>query len=166
MDSIGADDAMRALDTAMRGVEANVVVLPVLPGAIGVAMFADVTPAVSDIDGSAESSLPGLVGLDLGDAADTAAWVAQQVRGAVAAELGLPEAEVDPRVPLAEIGVDSIMTVALRRQLEKRTGLSLPPTLLWEHPTAAAVTNRIAELLTPPQSGAQDESAALVSRLP
>ena len=71
------------------------------------------------------------------------------MRSAVAAELGLPEAEVDPRLPLVEIGVDSIMTVALRRQLEKRTGLSLPPTLLWEHPTAAAVTARIVEMLAP-----------------
>ena len=50
-------------------------------------------------------------------------------------------------MPLVEIGVDSIMTVAVRRQLEKQTGLALPPTLLWEHPTAAAVTARIVELL-------------------
>jgi 6-methylsalicylic acid synthase len=41
------------------------------------------------------------------------------------------------------------MTVRLRRQLEKQTGLSLPPTLLWEHPTAAAVTARIIELMAP-----------------
>lgn len=166
MDTIGADDAMRALDAAMRGAEANVVVLPLLPGAVEVAMFAGVAPSVSDIGDSAESSLPGSVGLGPEDAADIADWVAHQVRGAVAAELGLPEAEVDPRVPLVEIGVDSIMTVALRRQLEKRTGLSLPPTLLWEHPTAAAVSTHITELLTPPQSGAQDRGAALVSRLP
>nr|WP_234897747.1 acyl carrier protein [Mycolicibacterium vanbaalenii] len=68
---------------------------------------------------------------------------------AVAHELGLPAGDVDARVPLVETGVDSIMTVALRRSLEKRTGLALPPTLLWEHPTAAAVTARIVELLTP-----------------
>ncbi|PRC62159.1 hypothetical protein C6A85_04565, partial [Mycobacterium sp. ITM-2017-0098] len=48
----------------------------------------------------------------------------------------------DPRVPLVETGVDSIMTVALRRALEKRTGLVLPPTLLWEHPTAVGKVDK------------------------
>jgi 6-methylsalicylic acid synthase len=40
------------------------------------------------------------------------------------------------------------MTVGLLRTLEKQTGLSLPPTLLWEYPTAAAVSERIVELLS------------------
>ena len=75
--------------------------------------------------------------------------LAQRVLAAVAAQLGLTEADVNPDLPLVELGVDSIMTVRLRRQLEKQTGLVLPPTLLWEHPTAAAVTARIVEMLTP-----------------
>ncbi|MGV0801536.1 acyl carrier protein, partial [Mycolicibacterium elephantis] len=73
--------------------------------------------------------------------------IAEHVIAAVASQLGLPEGDVDAGVPLVEIGVDSIMTVGLLRRLEKQTGLSLPPTLLWEHPTAAAVSARIAELL-------------------
>ena len=72
------------------------------------------------------------------------------VVAAVAAQLGLPDADVDTGLPLVEIGVDSIMTVGLLRQLEKQTGLSLPPTLLWEYPTAAAVSGRITELLVSP----------------
>ncbi len=44
MGTIGADDAMRALDSAMRSDDANVVVLPVLPGAAAVPMLADVAP--------------------------------------------------------------------------------------------------------------------------
>ncbi|CAN5400450.1 phthiocerol type I polyketide synthase PpsA [soil metagenome] len=140
MDTVGADDALRALDVAVQTDRAHVVVLPVLPGAAGVPMLADVAPCAAT-----ESEVTvGPVGP--GDA-DTAEWAAQQVLAAVAAELGLPEDGVDPRRPLVEIGVDSIMTVAVRRQLEKHTGLSLPPTLLWEHPTAAAVTARIVELL-------------------
>jgi len=77
---------------------------------------------------------------------DIGEWVAQQVVEAVAHELGLSASDVELRVPLVETGVDSIMTVALRRALEKRTGLALPPTLLWEYPTAAAVSARIVEL--------------------
>jgi 6-methylsalicylic acid synthase len=141
MGTVGADDAMRALDTVMRGEEPNVVVLPVLPGAAAVPMLSDVAPTGGDDVDDALPAGPGDADLD--------EWVAREVAAAVAAELGLPESDVDPRVPLVEAGVDSIMTVALRRALEKRTGLTLPPTLLWEHPTAAAVTERIIDLLTP-----------------
>ncbi|NVN51566.1 type I polyketide synthase [Mycolicibacterium hippocampi] len=140
MGTIGADDAMRALDSAMRGQESNVVVLPVLPDAAAVPILADVAPTGESEAGSGEAPAgPG--------DADVDEWVAQQVAEAVAHELGLLAGDVDARMPLVETGVDSIMTVALRRSLEKRTGLALPPTLLWEHPTAAAVTARIVELL-------------------
>ncbi|GAB3217977.1 type I polyketide synthase [Mycolicibacterium hippocampi] len=142
MGMIGADDAMRALDSAMRTGDPNVVVLPVLPGAATVPILADVAPT-GQLDADADGVVVGP-----GDG-DVDEWVAQQVVEAVAHELGLSAGDVDARVPLVETGVDSIMTVALRRSLEKRTGLALPPTLLWEHPTAAAVTARIVELLTP-----------------
>ncbi|MEE6135103.1 type I polyketide synthase [Mycobacterium sp. 050128] len=143
MDTIGADDALRALDVAMRSQEANPVVLPVLPEATSVPILADIAAAVA-ADSVVQHQDFAAVGP--GDM-DTEEWVRQQVLTAVAAELGLSADSVDPRMPLVEIGVDSIMTVALRRQLEKQTGLALPPTLLWEHPTAAAVTARIVELL-------------------
>ncbi|WP_232374998.1 type I polyketide synthase [Mycolicibacterium mengxianglii] len=142
MDAVAADDAMRALDIAVRADRAHVVVLPVLPAAASVPMLAAVAPRATT--GPEPVAPAGQVGPGT---ADTAGWAAQQVLAAVAAELGLPEDGVDPRLPLVEIGVDSIMTVAVRRQLEKQTGLTLPPTLLWEHPTAAAVTARIVELL-------------------
>ncbi len=151
MGTIGADDALRALDAAMRGNEPNVVVLPVLPEAAAVPMFADVAPSGQPDPGNGCAPTgPGEDDLD--------EWAARQVIEAVAAELGLETDGVDPRVPLVETGIDSIMTVALRRALEKRTGLALPPTLLWEHPTAAAVTTRIVELLTP-RARAADQKA-------
>lgn len=139
MGTVGADDAIRALDLAMREDAANVVVLPVLPAAAAVPMLAEVAP----------EEVPD-------DAGEPAAGefdpeqLAAQVLAAVASQLGLAESDVNVDLPLVELGVDSIMTVRLRRQLEKQTGLSLPPTLLWEHPTAAAVTARIIELLAPP----------------
>ncbi|MGE2731671.1 beta-ketoacyl synthase N-terminal-like domain-containing protein [Mycolicibacterium vaccae] len=140
MGTVGADDAMRALDVAMRRDDPNSVVLPVLPEAAAVPMLAEVAPArdVAADDGPAVGP---------GDE-DVEQWVAIQVIDVVAAELGVDHTEVDPRVPLIETGVDSIMTVALRRALEKRTGLTLPATLLWEHPSAAAVSARIVEMLS------------------
>lgn len=140
MGTVGADEAMRALDAALRDGDANVVVLPVRPAAAAVPILADVAPATTDAE-------PVAAVADRGDM-DVAAWATQRVRSAVAAELGCAADDVDVQQPLVELGVDSIMTVALRRQLEAQTGLALPPTLLWEHPTAAAVTDRIVELMT------------------
>lgn len=147
MGTIGVDDAMRALDAALRDDDPNVVVLPVLPAAAAVPMLADVAPTEC-----VEATVTAVE--DRGDE-DVAEWAARRVRAAVANELGCAADDVDVRASLVEIGVDSIMTVALRRQLEKQTGLTLPPTLLWEYPTAAAVSERITELLM-----AEDSSAA------
>lgn len=141
MGTVGADDAMRALDLAMRDGDPNVVVLPLLPAAAAVPILADVAP--SDDEPADEGSAPSHMASGEVDPE----WLAGQVLAAVAAQLGLSEADVDPDLPLVELGVDSIMTVRLRRQLEKQTGLTLPPTLLWEHPTAAAVAEKITEML-------------------
>lgn len=155
MGTVGADDAMRALDLAVRADQAHIVVLPVTADAASVPMLAEIAPQDDDdADGLSDLQLP--VGRD---GVDTAAWVAELVVATVAAELGLPDGGVDPRLPLAEIGVDSIMTVALRKQLERKTGLALPPTLLWEHPTAAAVATKIVEMLAPHDHSAEAMSA-------
>jgi 6-methylsalicylic acid synthase len=145
MGTITADEAMRALDLAMRDDAPNVVVLPVLPAAAAVPMLAEVAPAETDESGLPDTLLGTLIG-DVGE--PDPERVAQRVVAAIAAQIGLPEEDVDTGLPLVEIGVDSIMTVGLLRHLEKQTGLSLPPTLLWEHPTAAAVSERIVELLS------------------
>lgn len=150
MGTIGADDAMRALDIAMRDGDPNIVVLPVLPSAAAVPMLADVAPVEDET-------------VDEGVAAETrdldAETVAHHVVTAVAAQLGVSGSDVNTGLPLVELGVDSIMTVRLRRALEKQTGLSLPPTLLWEHPTAAAVTAKLTEMLGLSREPQQVESS-------
>jgi 6-methylsalicylic acid synthase len=147
MGTIGADEAVRALDLAMRDGQPNIVVLPVLPAAVGVPMLADVAPTELDVSAAAESVAGSFFGDDGGPDPEL---VAERVVAAVAAQLGISDGDLDTGLPLVEIGVDSIMTVGLLRQLEKQTGLSLPPTLLWEYPTAAAVSGRITELLSSP----------------
>ena len=43
--------------------------------------------------------------------------------------------EVDSRAALTDLGVDSVMTVTLRRVLQSKLGVKVPPTLTWSHPT-------------------------------
>ena len=43
--------------------------------------------------------------------------------------------DVDPRAALSDLGVDSVMAVLLRTQLQKSLGVKMPPTFLWSLPT-------------------------------
>ncbi|WP_217711520.1 type I polyketide synthase [Actinomadura sp. NAK00032] len=67
----------------------------------------------------------------------------------IAAELKMDPAEIDQRRPLAEMGLDSVMTVRLRARLTRSYGVELPPTLLWEQPTARALITYLEQQLAP-----------------
>ncbi|MEU6200231.1 type I polyketide synthase [Streptomyces sp. NPDC047061] len=79
----------------------------------------------------------------------------EEVATQVAGEMQLPMASLDIRRSLVEQGLDSVMTIVVRRRLEKRFGLKLPATLLWHQPTVTAIAGHVAQLLAP----AADEEA-------
>lgn len=66
------------------------------------------------------------------------AYLTSKISQCVASVLDLPDAaDVDPRVALPELGMDSVMTVALRKQLQQALRVKVPPTLVWGHPTVS-----------------------------
>jgi 6-methylsalicylic acid synthase len=67
----------------------------------------------------------------------------------VAAELNLAADEVELKRPLVELGVDSVMTVAIRVRLQRRYGLELAPNILWSRPTVTALAEHMVENLQP-----------------
>ncbi|KAF2205968.1 6-methylsalicylic acid synthase [Delitschia confertaspora ATCC 74209] len=64
------------------------------------------------------------------------AYLDEKIRGCVAKVLHIGSSdEVDSKAPLSDLGVDSVMTVTLRAQLQKALGVKVPPTLTWSCPT-------------------------------
>ena len=62
--------------------------------------------------------------------------------------LGLDSTQhLDPKQPLSELGLDSLMAVELRSLLSAELGLSrgLPATLVFDYPTIAALTQYLAD---------------------
>ncbi|HEV3360748.1 MAG TPA: alpha/beta fold hydrolase [Pseudonocardiaceae bacterium] len=66
----------------------------------------------------------------------------------IAAVLGLrPDDEIDPQRTLLELGFDSMAGLDLHKRLVAGTGIDLPPALVIDHPTPAALAKALTDLL-------------------
>ncbi|KAJ6189146.1 hypothetical protein N7519_004054 [Penicillium mononematosum] len=73
------------------------------------------------------------------------AYLDEKIRGCVAKVLQMTAEDVDSKAALADMGVDSVMTVTLRRQLQQTLKIAVPPTLTWSHPTVSHLVVWFAE---------------------
>ncbi|WP_453843573.1 phosphopantetheine-binding protein [Streptomyces thermogriseus] len=81
-------------------------------------------------------------------AGERAAHLVRVVQQEAAVVLGLPGAEaVGAQQVLKELGIDSLMAVELRRRLSAHTGLTLPATLAFDHPTPTAIATLLLDKL-------------------
>ncbi|ANS25258.1 type I polyketide synthase [Rhodococcus opacus] len=72
------------------------------------------------------------------------------VRGGAATVLGYDASDpVDPDQAFKELGFDSLAAVALRNHLGAATGLRLPPTMVFDHPSPRAVAEFLRSELVP-----------------
>ncbi|WP_051742457.1 type I polyketide synthase [Streptomyces xylophagus] len=93
--------------------------------------------------------------------AEQAEILAEVLRTEVGTVLGLGrDAVLDPDLPFRDLGFDSLAAVELRNLLAKATGLKLPSTLVFDHPTAGALARHLRAELT----GAAGAGAVVRSR--
>ncbi|MFF3248916.1 type I polyketide synthase, partial [Streptomyces sp. NPDC002870] len=122
--------------------------------------------AEGDSDGEGEERGPvlsefaqRLAGLDV---RQRAAALLALVREQVASVLGHDRtASVDPERPFKELGFDSLTAVELRNRLGRITGLRLPRTVVFDHPSPAALAEYVGV-----QALGEQETAAKPAAVP
>ncbi|MDF0532545.1 type I polyketide synthase [Tsukamurella sp. 8F] len=73
--------------------------------------------------------------------------IGSAIRAVLARELGMPTDAVDVDRPFPELGLDSMMAMAVLRDARALVGVELSATLLWDHPTVALLSARLAEMV-------------------
>ncbi|MCK1797001.1 AMP-binding protein [Streptomyces sp. XM4193] len=92
--------------------------------------------------------------------------VTELVRGELAAVTGggLPS-DAGAEVAFTELGVTSVTAVELRNRLTAATGVRLPPTLVFDHPSPGAVARLVCDALRDTRPRPRRDPAALVDEL-
>lgn len=90
---------------------------------------------------------------------DVLAGLENGLRTILATELRTPESEVDTDRPFAEMGLNSVMAMSIRREVEQLTRIELSATMLWNHPTIASLATHLAEKVAPQTVSASDSAA-------
>ncbi|KAI9928670.1 hypothetical protein ASPWEDRAFT_36436 [Aspergillus wentii DTO 134E9] len=72
-------------------------------------------------------------------------YLDDKIRNCVASVLQMAAEDVDSKAALSDLGIDSVMTVTLRRQLQQSLKIKVPPTLTWSHPTVSHLVGWFAE---------------------
>ena len=144
-------EASAAWEYASRYDAAQVVMAPMLAG---------------DSDADSNQIAAPTLAWSLMDPEELRAELHSGLRAILAGELRIPEDQVEVDLPFAEMGLNSVMAISIRRQLEQFVGIPLSATMLFNHPTITSFADYLAIRLVPSTAGddedAEEESAGSV----
>jgi phthiocerol/phenolphthiocerol synthesis type-I polyketide synthase A len=78
------------------------------------------------------------------------------LRRVLARQLRQPESALESDRPFAELGLNSVMAMSIRREVEQLAGIELSATMLWNHPTIASLTEYLVKRLSPQEDSVGD----------
>lgn len=144
---ISAIEAFRAWTLASRYDAPHIVVMPTIEMEPG----REILPVLRQLEFQRPANADGAdtsdgFSIDL-EPEELRIRVTEEVAVTVGAEIQMSITELDTARLLAELGLDSVMMLAIRRKLEKRFRLALPATLMWTAPTITAVADYLTERL-------------------
>ena len=71
------------------------------------------------------------------------------LRAIIARELRTAESDVEVDRPFVDLGLNSMMALSIRREIEELVGLELSATMLWNHPTVTMLAAYLAKKVAP-----------------
>ncbi|HEX5493758.1 MAG TPA: SDR family NAD(P)-dependent oxidoreductase, partial [Mycobacteriales bacterium] len=168
---LAVPDALSLFDAAFGGPDATLVPALFTPRALRSATRTGTLPPLVDPPGRAPARR---VGARAGSWAERVRALPQAERDAalldtvrthVAAVLDHPTPDrIEPTRPFKDLGFDSLTAVELRNRLGSATGLRLSPTLVFDHPTPAALADRLRALVV--GAAPADRAPAVVAPAP
>jgi len=79
-----------------------------------------------------------------------------KIRSILARELHTADTELDTERPFIELGLNSLMALSIRREIEHLVGMELSATMLWNHPTVESLAAHLTAKLIPAHAPASD----------
>jgi acyl carrier protein len=168
LDSIDTANGLRAIECILAAGCTQAAVLPInwekFAGGsdLFTGLAAEGRPAVAPVENAAVTARVWQGRLEAaGTLADLRAILQQMIGSEAARILGIKSSQaIDPRQPLQELGLDSLMAVQLRNTLATLAGVELAATLLFNYPSVDQLVEHLASCLAESGDAAPAQPAA------
>ncbi|MBI1357400.1 MAG: SDR family NAD(P)-dependent oxidoreductase [Acidobacteria bacterium] len=165
--SLSPQQGLDALQRLMQSGAAQATVMPfnlrhwrqVLPAAAGLPLYAELMEGLSSEEEGRQESSKFRAELLAAKPSARRALLERHLAEQIAQVLRTSPDRITKDTPFNALGLDSLMGLELRNRLERSLGAGLPATMVWSHPTIAALAPHLAAKMDAPLEDAVGEPA-------